>query len=130
MENINVNMLYSKIHRATVTCANLDYEGSITIDKDLMDNANLIPNQQVDVYNITNGERFTTYVIEGQSMSGKIEVNGAAAHLVEEGDMVIICSYTSMPLPEARNWSPSVVFVDENNRVKDIREETESTTAA
>lgn len=122
-----IPMLFSKIHRATVTGADLEYEGSITVDTTLMEAAHLLPNQQVDVYNITNGERFTTYVIEGTKNSGKIEVNGAAARLVQKGDLIIICAYAQIEAKKAENWQPHVVFVDEENRIKKLAKEKEST---
>ena len=106
----------SKIHRAKVTAANLNYEGSITIDKELMDAADLKPYERVDVYNITNGARFQTYVIEGERGSGEICLNGAAARLVSIGDLVIIVSYAYYQEDEYKG--PKIVFVDENNRIK------------
>lgn len=109
-----VNVLKSKIHRVVVTEANLDYIGSITIDENLMDAANLIENEQVDVYNITNGERFHTYVIKGERGSGIIGINGAAAHRAHVDDLIIIASYAMMELDEARNWHPTVLFPKDN----------------
>ena len=93
---MNIEILKSKIHRATVTQADLDYIGSITIDEDLMDAVNLIENEKVDIYDVTNGNRLHTYVIKGKRGSGVIGINGAAAHLVKKGDIVIISSYASM----------------------------------
>ncbi|MBQ6069035.1 MAG: aspartate 1-decarboxylase [Bacteroidales bacterium] len=112
-----VNILKSKIHRVTVTEANLDYIGSITIDEDLMDAAHLIENEQVDVYNITNGERFHTYVIKGERGSGIIGINGAAAHKAHTGDLIIIASYALMDFEEANNWHPTVIFPTNNRLV-------------
>lgn len=112
-------MLWSKIHRATVTDANLHYEGSITIDRSLMDRANLAPHQQVQIYNISNGARFETYVIEGEAGSGCIQINGAAAHLAGTGDLIIIAAYAQMDPAEARRWRPAVVLVDARNRPVD-----------
>ncbi len=112
-------MLKSKIHRATVTEANIDYEGSITIDRDLMRAADLLPYEQVDVLDITNGSRLQTYVIEGDSGSGEICINGAAAHLVKPHDKVIICSYVQVDEDEARGWEGVRVFVDARNRPRD-----------
>ena len=109
-----VNVLKSKIHRVTVTEANLDYIGSITIDEELMTAANIIENEQVDIYNITNGERFHTYVIKGESGSGIIGINGAAAHKAHVGDLIIIASYAMMEMEEAREWHPTVIFPQEN----------------
>ncbi|MGH1404734.1 MAG: aspartate 1-decarboxylase [Alphaproteobacteria bacterium] len=113
-----LTMLKSKLHRATVTQADLNYEGSITIDRDLMDTAGLLLNEQVDVLDITNGNRLTTYVIEGERGSGVIGINGAAAHLVKEGDLVIICSYAQMDEQEAKTHVPKSFLVDEKNRIK------------
>jgi aspartate 1-decarboxylase len=109
-------MLHSKIHRATVTAADLHYHGSITVDRRLMDLADLLPHQQVHVYNITNGARFETYVIEGDRDSGGIQINGAAAHLAGTGDLIIIAAYADMSREEARSWQPRVIFVDDQNR--------------
>jgi aspartate 1-decarboxylase len=110
-------MLKSKLHRATVTQADLHYVGSITIDADLMDAADLLPGEQVAVVDVTNGARLETYVIEGDRGSGVIGINGAAAHLIHAGDLVIIISYASLPDTEAKAFEPRVVFVDEANRV-------------
>jgi aspartate 1-decarboxylase len=110
-------MLKSKLHRATVTQADLHYVGSITIDADLMDAADLLPGEQVAVVDVTNGARLETYVIEGARGSGVIGINGAAAHLVHTGDLVIIISYASLPDAEAKAYEPRVVFVDEANHV-------------
>lgn len=116
-----LHMLKSKIHRATVTEANLNYEGSISIDPKLCDMAQLRPFEQVDVYNCNNGERFTTYVILGKS--GEICLNGAAARKVHPGDLVIIASYATFTEEEAATHQPKCVFVDEKNAVKEIRAE-------
>jgi len=110
-------MLKSKIHRARVTQVNLDYEGSITIDKLLMEASDILPNEQVEVLNINNGARFSTYAIEGEANSGVIGINGAAARLVAKGDMIIILSYCQLPDDEAIAMEPTVVYVDEKNRV-------------
>lgn len=110
-----ITVLYSKIHRATVTDAQLHYEGSLTIDKHLMDLAGLVEYQQIDVYNITNGERFTTYAIVGEAHTGIIQVNGAAAHKARTGDLIIIASYASIEHAEGPNWKPKLVFVDRDN---------------
>ncbi len=111
-------MLKSKIHSATVTDANLEYEGSITIDQDLMDAANLLAYEKVDIYDITNGARLATYVIPGERGCGTIGINGAAAHLVKPGDKVIIASYVQMDDNEARTDQPRVCFVDARNRLR------------
>jgi aspartate 1-decarboxylase len=110
-------MLKSKVHRATVTQADLHYVGSITIDADLMDAADLLPGEQVAVVDVTNGARLETYVIAGERGSGVIGINGAAAHLVHPGDLVIVISYASLPDAEARSYRPRVVFVDDQNRI-------------
>ncbi len=113
-----LTMLKAKLHRATVTQADLDYEGSITIDKDLMEQAGILLNEQVDVLDITNGARLTTYAIEGERGSGVIGINGAAAHLVQEGDLVIICAYAQMDAKEAETHEPTVLLLGANNQVK------------
>ncbi|MBZ4671997.1 aspartate 1-decarboxylase [Deferribacterales bacterium Es71-Z0220] len=109
-------MFKSKIHRATVTDADLHYEGSITIDKDLMDLANIKTYEKVDIYNITNGARFSTYTIDGKRGGGEICLNGAAARMVQPGDMVIIVSYGLYDEEELENHNPIVIQVDEKNR--------------
>jgi aspartate 1-decarboxylase len=109
-------MMKSKIHRATVTEANLDYVGSVTIDRDLMDAADLLVNEKVQVVDNDNGARLETYVIEGERGSGVVCLNGAAARLVHPGDTVIIISYADLEDAEARTWEPTVVFVDRDNR--------------
>jgi aspartate 1-decarboxylase len=113
-------MLKSKIHRATVTRADLHYVGSITIDADLMAAADLLPGELVLIADIDNGNRLETYVIAGERGSGVIAVNGAAAHLVREGDLVIIMAYAQMSDDESRAFEPAVVFVDRDNHVVDI----------
>lgn len=107
-----IEVLKSKIHRVSVTEANLNYIGSITIDEDLMDAAGLIENEKVQIVNINNGERIETYVIKGERKSGKICLNGAAARKFEVGDLVIIISYAQMTLEEAKTHKPSVIFPD------------------
>jgi len=113
---MNIEVLKSKIHRATVTGANLSYIGSISIDENLMDGANLIENERVHIYNINNGERFETYVIKGERGSGIIALNGAAARKVQTGDLVIIVSYASMDFEEAKKFVPHIIFPDQNNQ--------------
>ncbi len=113
---IQVPVLLAKIHRATVTDADLHYEGSITIDRTLMDLAGIVAFQQVQIYNVTNGARFETYVIEGETGSGCICINGAAAHLAGTGDIIIIAAYVSVPAEAARSWRPRTVYVDARNR--------------
>jgi len=107
-----IEVLKSKIHQVTVTDANLDYIGSITIDEDLMDAANLITNEKVQVLNKNNGERLETYVIKGKRGSGEICLNGPAAHKAARGDVVIIISYASLDFNEARSFKPTVIFPD------------------
>jgi len=114
-------MLKSKIHRATVTDANLDYEGSITIDENLIEAADILPYEKVDIYNVSNGERFSTYVIRGKKNSGVVCLNGAAARKVSKGDVIIIASYISMEDKEGKKWTPKCVYVDGRNRQKSMR---------
>ncbi len=106
-----------KIHRATVTDSNLDYQGSITIDEGLLEKSGIVPFEQVDIYNITNGERFTTYAIVGPRDSGVICINGAAAHKAKKGDLVIIVSYAGFEDKELDGFTPKVVFVDQHNKM-------------
>ncbi len=112
-------MMKSKIHRAIVTESNLDYEGSITIDSRLMEKANILPYEQVDIYNVTSGERFTTYAIKGEKDTGVICINGAAAHKAKKGDMVIIVTYANFAESELELFKPSKVYVDSQNRIKE-----------
>jgi aspartate 1-decarboxylase len=112
-------MMKSKIHRAIVTESNLDYEGSITIDSRLMEKANIIPYEQVDIYNVTSGERFTTYAIKGEKGSGVICINGAAAHKARKGDMIIIVTYASFAEAELASFKPAKVYVDSQNKIND-----------
>ena len=113
-----VTMMKAKLHRATVTQADLEYEGSIAIDRDLMDVSGILPHEQVDVLNINTGARFTTYAIEAPRGSRTVGVNGAAARLVQAGDKVIVVTYCQLDASEARNYAPQVVLLDEANRVK------------
>lgn len=113
-------MLKSKIHRAIVTEANLHYEGSITIDSELLDSANIIPNEKVHVVDIDNGARLETYAIAGEAGSGTVCLNGAAARLIQKGDTVIILSYVAVEDEEARKINPKIVYVDRNNRISKI----------
>ncbi|MFF3323904.1 aspartate 1-decarboxylase [Streptomyces sp. NPDC002889] len=113
-------MFKSKIHRATVTQADLNYVGSVTVDRDLMDAADLLPGELVHIVDITNGARLETYVIEGERGSGVIGINGAAAHLVHPGDLVILISYAQVEDAEARALVPSVVHVDAQNRIVEL----------
>lgn len=116
-----LTMFKSKIHRAIVTEANLNYMGSITIDAALLEQANIFPNEKVQIVNNNNGARFETYVISGQRGSGVICLNGAAARLVQPGDTVIIIAYALMTPEEARDFKPTVVMVDGDNRAVEIR---------
>ncbi len=111
-----LTLLKAKLHRATVTQTDIDYNGSITIDLDLLDASGILLNEQVDVLNINNGARFTTYAIAGERGSGIIGINGAAARLVQKNDLVIICSYAQMDEKEARNFEPRVILLDEQNK--------------
>ena len=111
-----IEVLKSKLHCVTVTEANLNYMGSITIDEDLMDAAGMIAGEKVQVVDNNNGERFETYVIKGKRGSGTLCLNGAAARLVQKGDLVIIVSYATMDFEEAKNWKPTVIF-PQNNKV-------------
>ncbi len=117
-------MCKSKIHVATVTGANLNYVGSITIDSSLMEAADILPYEKVQVVNNNNGSRLETYVIAGPAGEGDVCLNGAAARLVQPGDQVIIISYAGMTGEELKNFKPRVIFVDHLNRIKDIKEET------
>ena len=114
---MKIEMLYSKIHRATVTDANLNYVGSITIDEELMEEANLLVGQKVDIVNINNGERFSTYVIKGKRGNRDICLNGAAARKVQIGDKIIIIAYASMKLKKAKKFKPTVLIVDDDNNI-------------
>jgi len=119
-------MLKSKIHRACVTEVNINYEGSITIDKKLMEEADILPNEQVQVVNINNGARFTTYAIEGERESGEICLNGAAARLGAKGDPIIILSYCHVEDDEAGNFAPKLVYVDAQNAITKIKRTVET----
>jgi aspartate 1-decarboxylase len=114
-------MFHAKIHRATVTHADLHYVGSVTVDQDLLDAAGILPYEQVDIYDITNGARLTTYALPGARGSGVVQINGAAAHLVRPGDLVILVAYGIFEEEEARNLKPTVVLVDETNRIVEVR---------
>ena len=116
-------MFLAKIHRATVTQADLDYEGSVTIDVDLMNAAGMIANEEVHVWNVTRGTRLMTYTIPGPAGSGVICINGAAAHLVGPGDVVILATFGELTDAEAREHTPRVVFVDRQNRIQEVRPE-------
>ena len=111
-------MMKSKIHRATVTDSNLHYEGSITIDEVLLEKADIMPYEQVDIYNVTSGDRFTTYAIQGERNSGVICINGAAAHKGKKDDIIIIVTYAYYEEKDLVSFKPKKVYVDENNRMK------------
>ena len=115
---MHIDVLKSKIHRAKITQADLNYIGSIAIDENLIEAANLIENEKVSIYNITNGERLDTYVIKGKRGSGIISLNGAAARKVAVGDYIIIVSYASMDFEEAKSFKPTILFPDDNNKIE------------
>ena len=115
-----LTMFKSKIHRATVTEANLNYMGSITVDRTLLEAANILPHEKVQIVNNNNGSRFETYTIAGPRNSGVICLNGAAARMVQPGDTVIIIAYAMLDAEEAKIFHPTVVFLDENNRIKQV----------
>ena len=114
---MNITMLYSKLHRATVTDANLNYVGSITIDRELLEAANMRIGQKVDIVNVNNGERFSTYAIPGERGKREICLNGAAARKVHKGDKIIIIAYASMSEKEADEYSPKIVILDDDNAI-------------
>lgn len=120
MSEIMRPMIQGKIHRATVTGADLHYVGSITIDEDLLDAANIAPGQRVDIADVNNGNRLSTYTIAGPRGSGVIQLNGAAAHLVNLGDLVIIMAYCQVPESMVKGWEPAVAFVDADNHIVEI----------
>ena len=115
---MQLRLLKGKIHRATVTGADLNYEGSIEIDSSLMEAAGIVPFEQVDIWNLTNGERFSTYALGAPKGSGTIGLNGAAARKVQVGDEIIIAAFASMSEKQAAHWKPHVIFVDQRNRLK------------
>lgn len=114
-------MVHGKIHRATVTAADLHYIGSITVDSNLLEAAHILPFERVQVVDVNNGNRLETYAIEGEPGSGTIQLNGAAAHLVNVGDLVIIMAYTQVEEPVPAEWQPRVVLVDEHNSITEVR---------
>jgi len=114
---MTITMLYSKLHRATVTEANLDYVGSITIDQELLDASHMLVGQKVDIVNINNGERFSTYIIAGERGKREICLNGAAARKVQIGDKIIIIAYTSLKVEEAKTFQPKIVILDDDNSI-------------
>ncbi len=114
---MNITMLYSKLHRATVTDANLNYVGSITIDQNLLDAADMRVGQKIDIVNVNNGERFSTYIISGEAGKGDICLNGAAARKVHKGDKIIIIAYALMTREEADSYLPKIVMLDDDNGI-------------
>jgi aspartate 1-decarboxylase len=112
-------MFKSKIHRATVTGANLNYEGSLTVDSDLLEAADILPYEQIHVWDVSNGARLVTYALAGPAGSGQVCVNGAGAHLIKPGDLVIVATYTVMSGRKAKKYEPTVVFVDEANKMRE-----------
>lgn len=118
---MQITVLKGKIHRCTVTDADRDYEGSVTIGDELMVAAGIVENEQVHVWNVTNGARLVTYAMRGPRDSGVICINGAAAHLVAPGDVVIIAAFVSLGEAEVRSWRPSVVLVDSSNKIRPMR---------
>jgi aspartate 1-decarboxylase len=115
------SMLKSKLHRATVTQADVNYEGSLTLDRDLLEAADILPFEDVHVWNVTRGTRFRTYAMEGDSGSGVVCVNGAAAHLASPGDIIIVATYVLLDDTAARHYRPRIVLLGENNRIKDAK---------
>jgi len=114
---MKLTMLKSKLHRATVTHAELDYEGSCAIDQNLLNAANILPFEQLHIYNVANGERFTTYAITAPKGSGTIGVNGAAAHKANPGDLLIICTYAELEAKEAEHFQPALVYLNKENSI-------------
>ncbi len=114
---MHLTMLKAKLHQAHVTLSELEYEGSCAIDGKLLDAAGIHEYEQIQIYNLANGNRFTTYAIRGEEGSGMISVNGAAAHKAQPGDRIIICSYVQLEQKEAANFKPSLVYLDENNQI-------------
>ncbi len=120
---MRLNMLKCKIHRATITDSDLDYEGSVSIDPALMEISGILPFEKIDVLDINNGERFTTYAIKADRYGGgDIVVNGAAARLVQKGDLVIICAFAEVEAEEAHEWKPDIILVDERNKPVNSRD--------
>ena len=118
---MQINLLKSKLHHANVTHSELEYEGSCAIDGHLLEAATIREYEQIQIYNLNNGERFTTYAIRAEDNSGVISVNGAAAHKANPGDRIIICTYAALSQQEAGAFKPTLIYLDENNRIKDTR---------
>ncbi|RMH21547.1 MAG: aspartate 1-decarboxylase [Gammaproteobacteria bacterium] len=114
---MDITLLKAKLHRARVTHTEVDYEGSCAIDSKLLDQAGILPYEKIDVYNVSNGQRFSTYAIRAEAGSGIISLNGAAAHMADPGDIIIICTFASMPAHEASNFEPTLVYLNESNEV-------------
>ncbi len=114
-------MLRAKLHRVTVTQCDLNYEGSCGIDQDLLEAADILPNEKIELYNINNGERFSTYAIVGKRGSGEISLNGAAARRVQLGDLMIICTYAPMDEQDIANYTPKIVFVNDKNQITGLK---------
>lgn len=127
---MNRTMFKSKIHRATVTHADLHYVGSVTVDLDLLEAADILPGELVSIVDITNGARLETYAIAGERRSGVVGINGAAAHLMHEGDLVILITYGQMSTAEAREYEPIVVHVDEKNKITRLGNDTAEAVSA
>lgn len=119
---MQLSLLKCKLHRACVTHAELDYEGSCAIDRDLLRRAGILPYEQIQIYNVANGERFTTYAIEAEPGSRIISINGAAAHKAAPGHRIIICAYATMDQKEAAQFKPTLVYLDEHNRIQRVGE--------
>ncbi|MEO5367426.1 MAG: aspartate 1-decarboxylase [Magnetococcus sp. WYHC-3] len=119
---MHISLLKCKLHRATVTATHLHYEGSCAIDEDLLEAAGLCEYEQIHIWNVTNGERFTTYAIRGQRHSGMISINGSAARKASAGDLIIIAAFAQMDAKEARSHVPRLVYLDEANRIRSIGE--------
>jgi aspartate 1-decarboxylase len=115
---MQLTLLKCKLHRATVTHSELEYEGSCAIAQDLLDAAGIFPYEQIEIYNVTNGERFSTYAIEAERHSGIVSINGAAAHKANPGDIVIICAYARLQPDELKTFKPTLVYLGDNNRIK------------
>ncbi len=114
---MQVTLLKAKLHRARVTHAELDYEGSCAIDSQLLDAAGMLDYEQIQIYNVTNGERFTTYAMRAEAGSGIISINGAAAHRAKPGDIIIICAYCQLSAAEAQSYKPRLIYLNEHNKV-------------
>jgi aspartate 1-decarboxylase len=118
---MQITLMRAKIHRATVTQADLNYEGSISIDENLLEKSGIFEHEMVDVLNINNGERFTTYAIKAKKNSGEIKINGAAARKVQIGDPVIIIAYGSLPLDQAKNFQPKILLLNNDNKIVNLK---------